>query len=279
MRAIKVLKFGGASMNTPETIERVVAIIKKSRKESRVPAIVVSAMRGVTDQLIHIAEMASHKRGSYKTLLQNIEKRHADAIKSLLGKRVQTSSLKDMEATFSELAHDLQEVSSVGAPSGGARDKITSYGERLSARLLADVLNARNVPSEYLDMRSVIVTDDNFGAAAVDFGKTNGNIRKNFSAGGGSASGGQLREKLQIATGFIGATKDHETTTIGRGGSDYTACILGAALGAKVIEIWAGVDGVMTADPQQVKDARSIRTMSYEEAAEISYFGAKVIQD
>src|SRR3989338_9979 len=202
MRAIKVLKFGGASMNTPETIERVVAIIKKSRKESRVPAIVVSAMRGVTDQLIHIAELASHKKGSYKTLLQNIEKRHADAIKSLLGKLVQTSSLKDMEATFSELAHDLQEVSLVGALSGSARDKIISYGERLSARVLADVLNDRKIPCEYLDMRSVIITDDSFGSAAVDFKQTNANIKRHFS------SGGKNRAKLQIATGFIGATQN-----------------------------------------------------------------------
>ncbi|MDP3965246.1 MAG: bifunctional aspartate kinase/homoserine dehydrogenase I, partial [bacterium] len=271
MQAIKILKFGGASMNTPETIERIVAIVKKSKKDAKIPVVVVSAMHGVTNRLMEIAELAGENNGSYKRLLQNIEKRHTDAMKSLLGKRVQTSSLKDMEAAFSELAHDLQEVSLVGAPSGGARDKITSYGERLSARVLADVLNARSVPCEYLDMRTIIVTDDNFGAAAVDFDKTDANIQRHFS------SGGRTHAKLQIATGFIAATKEGKTTTIGRGGSDYTACILGAALGAESIEIWAGVAGVMTADPQKVKDALPIRTMSYEEAAEISYFGAKVI--
>src|SRR3989338_7176188 len=243
MQAIKILKFGGASMSTPETIRRVVNIVRKSRKDSRVPAVVVSAMRGVTDQLIHIAELASHKKGSYKTLLQNIEKRHTDVIKSLLGTHVQTSSLKKVEATFSELAHDLQEVSSVGALSGGARDKITSYGERLSARLLADILNDRKVLSEYLDMRDIIVTDDSFGSAAVDFSRTNANIKRHFS---------DKNRKLQVATGFIAATRNQETTTIGRGGSDYTACILGAALnapagggsasGGEEIEIWAGGD-------------------------------------
>ena len=278
MRLTKILKFGGASMNTPETIEQVVNIVRKSRKDAHVPAVVVSAMRGVTDQLIHIAELASQKKGFYKTLLQNIEKRHADAIKSLLGTHVQTSSLKNVEAIFSELAHDVREVSSVGTLSGGARDKITSCGERLSAHLLADVLNARNVPCEYLDMRDIIVTDDSFGSATVEFSRTNANIKRHFS---------DKNRKLQVATGFIAATRNQETTTIGRGGSDYTACILGAALnasarggsasGGKVIEIWAGVEGVLTADPKKVKDALPIRTMSYEEAAEISYFGAKVI--
>ena len=147
----------------------------------------------------------------------------------------------------------MQEVSFTGALSGGTRDKIISYGERLSARLLADILNDRKVPSEYLDMRTLIVTDSSFGAATIDFKETNKNIRKHFGN----------RAKLQIATGFIAATKDKQTTTIGRGGSDYTASIIGAALDAQVIDIWTGVSGVMTADPQKVKDAVPIRTMSY----------------
>ena len=254
-------------MNSPETIERVINIVKKSRKDSRVPVVVVSAMRGVTNQLIQIAELAPQKKEPFRKLLQNIEKHHKDSIKSLIGKQSQKTSLENFDAVFSELGRDLQEVSFTGALSGGTRDKIISYGERLSARLLADILNDRKVPSEYLDMRTLIVTDSSFGAATIDFKETNKNIRKHFGN----------RAKLQIATGFIAATKDKQTTTIGRGGSDYTASIIGAALDAQVIDIWTGVSGVMTADPQKVKDAVPIRTMSYEEAAEISYFGAKVI--
>lgn len=254
-------------MNSPETIERVVSIVKMSRKDSRVPVVVVSAMRGVTNQLIQIAELAPQRRVSFRKLLQNIEKRHKDSIKSLVGKQAQKTSLKNFDAVFSELVRDLQGVSLTGTLSGSTRDKIISYGERLSARLLADILNDRKVPSEYLDMRTLIVTDSSFGAATIDFKETNKNIRKHFGN----------RAKLQIATGFIAATKDKRTTTIGRGGSDYTASIIGAALGAWVIEIWTGVSGVMTADPQKVKDAVPIRTMSYEEASEISYFGAEVI--
>ena len=267
MRLTKILKFGGASINTPETIEQVVTIVKKSRKDSRVPAIVVSAMRDVTNQLIEIAGLASEKDGSYKKLLQKIEKHHKNSVKSLIGNNAQKRSLANLETLVVELRHDVEKVFLDGTLNANTRDKILSYGEILSAHLLTDVLNDRKISCEYLDMRAIIVTDDNFGAANVDFEQTNHNIKSHFSA----------HKKLQIATGFIAATRNQETTTIGRGGSDYTACILGAALGAKVIEIWAGVDGVMTADPQKVKDARSIRTMSYEEAAEISYFGAKVI--
>ena len=238
-------------MNTPGTIEHVVNIIQKSRKNARVPVVVVSAMRGVTNQLVEIAESAAVKKEGYEKLLQGIEKRHKDCAKSLLGKQAQKSSLEHLGALFAGLGHDVQGVSLAGALSGSARDAILSYGERLSAQLLTDVLNDRKVPSGYLDMRSVIVTDDNFGAADVDFGRTNGNIRKHFSAGGGSSSGGRPRTTLQIATGFIGATENQETTTIGRGGSDYTACILGAALGAQSIEKWAGGGGGFTAGPEK----------------------------
>lgn len=267
MRTTKILKFGGASMNSPKTIEQVVTIVKKSRKDSRVPVVVVSAMRGVTDQLIQIAALASHKNSSYKGLLRGLEKRHRSAVHSLLRGRARKQSLARMETLFGELEKTAREVFQVGALGENARDEIMSFGERLSAHLLADVLALRAVPSEYLDMRTLILTDDTFGAVVVDFGRTNKSINKYF----------RTRTKLQIATGFIGATKDRRTTTIGRGGSDYTACILGAALNAERIEIWTGVPGVMTADPQKVKGVAPIRTLSYEEASEISYFGAEVI--
>ncbi|MEK7106846.1 MAG: bifunctional aspartate kinase/homoserine dehydrogenase I [Patescibacteria group bacterium] len=267
MQGTKILKFGGASMNTPETIKQVLNIVKKSRRDSHVPVVVVSAMREVTNQLIQVAELASGKKESYKKLLQSIEKRHKDAIKSLLGKRTQQTSLLKIETSFVELKQSAHEVFLAGALNGDAKDEIMSFGERLSAQMLADVLNDRKIPSEYLDTRSIIVTDNNFGAAAVDFEKTNSNIKKHL----------QTHAKFQIATGFIAATREKETTTIGRGGSDYTACIFGAALKGKIIEMWAGVDGVMTANPRKVKDAQLIRSLSYEEAAEISYFGAKVI--
>lgn len=254
-------------MNTPKTIEQVVDIIKKSKRDAHVPVVVVSAMRGVTNELIQIAELASQKKETHKKLLLHIKKQHKDAARSLLSKRAQKSALAHIDELFGKLENAAREVFLTGELEGKSRDRIMSYGERLSSRLLSDVLNARGVSCEYLDMRTIIVTDDNFGSAAVDFTQTDKNIKQYFSA----------HKKLQIATGFIASSKNQETTTIGRGGSDYTACILGAALGAKMIEIWAGVAGVLTADPRKVKEVLPIRSLSYEEAAEISYFGAEVI--
>ena len=269
----KVLKFGGTSMGSAVAMRKVIAIIKQSRsaasaRSSGAPrAVVVSAMSGVTDQLIKIATLSAAKDRSYKKLSAELESRHIRTVKSLIGPRHRAQALIQVQTLLSYLDDVVRSVYLVGELSPGALDHIMSYGERLSARILAEALSDRGMPSEYLNARNVVVTDDNFGEAAVDFAVTNRNIRNYF----------RKHPKLQVVTGFIGATPDKNTTTLGRGGSDYSAAIFGAALSAHVIEIWTDVSGVMTADPRKVTDTLPIASMTYQEAVEMSYFGAKVI--
>ena len=279
---IKVLKFGGTSMGSAVAMRKVISIIKQSRAASAkassstkasagqagVPrAVVVSAMSGVTDHLIKIATLSAAKDRSYKKLFAELEARHIRTVKALIGPRHRAQALLQVKTLLSYLHDVVRSVYLVGELSPGALDHIMSYGERLSARMLAEALSDRGVPSEYLNARNVVVTDDNFGEAAVDFTATNRNIRNYF----------RKHPKLQVVTGFIGATPDKNTTTLGRGGSDYSAAIFGAALSARVIEIWTDVSGVMTADPRKVTDTLPIASMTYQEAVEMSYFGAKVI--
>jgi len=269
---VKVLKFGGTSMGSAVAMRRVIAIIKQSRaasaRSSGVPrAVVVSAMSGVTDQLIAIGTRAATRDNAYKKLLSALEERHLTAVKTLVGSRHRARALTNVRLLLKYLGEVVHSVYLVQELSPGALDHIMSYGERLSAHILADALLDRGVSCEYLNARNVIVTDDNFGEAVVDFKATNRKIRNYF----------RKHPKLQVVTGFIGATPDKKTTTLGRGGSDYSAAIFGAALKAGVVEIWTDVSGVMTADPRRVKDVLPIQSMTYQEAMEMSYFGAKVI--
>ncbi|OGG53273.1 bifunctional aspartate kinase/homoserine dehydrogenase I [Candidatus Kaiserbacteria bacterium RIFCSPLOWO2_12_FULL_53_8] len=267
MKGVKVLKFGGTSMGSVGSIRQVIAIIKKPSREARTAAVVVSAMSGVTDQLIDIARRAAAKDHSYKKLIRNIEKRHIVAIEKLVGKRRREEALANVRILIDSLEGVAHGIFLVRELSAGALDYIMSYGERLSAHLLTDALNDRGIKAEYLNARNIITTDENFGKAAVDFKTTNRSVRAYF----------RKHPRLQVVTGFIASTAGKATTTLGRGGSDYSASIVGAALNAHAIEIWTDVSGVMTADPRKVKDALPVASMSYLEAAEISYFGAKVI--
>ena len=267
MKALKVMKFGGTSMGSTDAMRQVIQVVRTSKKQARVAAVVVSAMSGITDQLIKIANLAAAKDRSYRKLLAELETRHVKTVKALIGPRHRAGALSRVKTLLSYLHDVVQSVYLVGELSPGALDHIMSYGERLSARILAEAMNDRGVPTEYLNARNVVETDDNFGEAAVDFRTTNKNIKNYFRA----------HPKLQVVTGFIGSTPEKKTTTLGRGGSDYTASIFGAALSANVIEIWTDVSGVMTADPRKVTDTLPIAAMSYSEAIEMSYFGAKVI--
>jgi len=254
-------------MGTAAAMRQVIQVVRGSKKDARVAAVVVSAMSGVTDQLIKIANLSAAKDRSYRKLLAELEARHIKTVKALISQRHRAGVLVKVKTLLSYLTDVVQSVYLVGELSPGALDHIMSYGERLSARILAEALSDRRVPTEYLNARKVVETDDNFGEAAVDFKTTNKNIREYFRA----------HPKLQVVTGFIGSTPEKKTTTLGRGGSDYTASIFGAALAAQVIEIWTDVSGVMTADPRKVTDTLPIKAMSYSEAIEMSYFGAKVI--
>src|SRR3989344_4282467 len=264
---VKVMKFGGTSMGSVGSLNRVISIVRKTQKGVRTAAVVVSAMNGVTDQLIDIGRRAAKKDDSYKKPMRALEDRHVKTLKALVGKRNQIEALKNVQVLFDALERVVRGVYLIRELSPGALDYLMSYGERLSAHILCEALRSRGIKCEYVNARTLIVTDDYFGQATPHVEKTNRNIRAHFWA----------HKDLQIVTGFIAATSDGKTTTLGRGGSDYTASIIGAALSAKSIEIWTDVSGVMTADPRKVKDALPVRKISYSEAAEMSYFGAKVI--
>lgn len=263
----KVLKFGGTSMGSAEALLQVIAIVRRPQGSARIAAVVVSAMSGVTDTLIKVANRADKKDPGYKKLLRELESRHVEVVKSLLDAPKQEATLMRVSELFRHLESVALGVYRVQELSPAARDYILSFGERLSAHILRDALNARGVKCEYLNARRVIRTDDYFGSAAVDFEYTDCAIQKHF----------RKHRALQVVTGFIGSTIDEKTTTLGRGGSDYSAAIVGGALGAKSIEIWTDVSGIMTADPRLVQNAKVVPELAFEEAGELAYFGAKVL--
>ena len=264
---MKILKFGGTSVANAERLETVFQIIKTAEKNSGKVAVVVSAFGGMTDRLIETGQKAAVGDEGYITFLDEMKKRHHDAVKTLIVATKRKSVNEYVKTTFTELADLLHGVFLLRELSDRTLDMVMSFGERLCAFILASYASSKRVPAEFIDTRTQVKTDNHFGSAVVDFKKTNANIRKHFSNS----------NKLNIVTGFLGSTKNGETTTLGRGGSDFTAAIYGAALKAKEIEIWTDVDGVLTADPRKVKKAFSLDRLSYEEAMELSHFGAKVI--
>jgi len=263
---MRVLKFGGSSVGSPDTIRKVIEIIRKSRQETEI-AVVVSAFQGVTDLLTETAARASEGDEGYLKTIRALEARHVEAIKSLVRVQHQSSVLTRFKLEFNLLEDVLQGLSLVREITPRTMDFVLGFGERFSALILAGALNDLDVPADYVDARELIRTDKGHGQARVIMEPTAGNIRKRLLK----------PERVQVVTGFIASTDDGTATTLGRGGSDYTASLLGAALQVDRIEIWTDVDGMMTADPGMVKRAFCIKEASYEEAMEMSHFGAKVI--
>ncbi len=264
---MKILKFGGSSVASAERIKGVIEIISKAQKEKQPIAVVVSAFSDTTDGLIEMGNRAILGKVDYTDLIKELEKRHFDVVKSFVKVKRQSSVLANVKMTINELEDVLHGVFLVKELSPRTLDFIMSFGERLSAYVISECLNDSNIEASFLDARNVIVTDDHFGIARVDFDSTNKKIKDHFKS----------VKTLQVITGFIGSTENNETTTLGRSGSDYTASIFGAALNAKTIEIWTDVNGMMTADPRKVKKSFPVSIMTYEEAMEMSHFGAKVI--
>jgi len=264
---MKVLKFGGSSVGNPERIKNVIEIIKRSIHSNKKIAVIFSALQGITDELIKISNLAASGNGDYFELYKLLEKKHLQIAKDLLDVKTQSNSLANIKLSLNELEDVLHGIYLVKELSPRTLDFILSFGERLSSYIISQALKDNGIDCEFLDSRQLIKTDENFGAAKVDFEVTNKNITKYFNA----------HKKFQVITGFIASTKSNETTTLGRGGSDYTASIFASALNAKEIEIWTDVDGVLTADPKKVKKAFSLKYLTYEEAMELSHFGAKVI--
>lgn len=264
---MKILKFGGSSVANAENISKVIQIISKSLNESKGLIVVVSALGGVTDNLIKIASLASVCDDEYKKLLDSLVDQHNQAIEKLINSNGRKPALKEAQTKYAELSESLQGIYLLGELSPRSLDKIMSFGEQLSAYIISEALKAKKISCQFVDSRILIKTDDNFGSANVDIKKTYELLADYF----------QSHQELSIMGGFIASTADEITTTLGRGGSDYTASLVGAAVNAQVIEIWTDVDGVLTADPRKVKDAFPLSQISYEEAGELAHFGAKVI--
>ncbi len=264
-----VLKFGGTSVGSSVNILKtaaVVASVQKSSKKKKL-AVVVSAMTGVTDELIKISQLASKRDSSYTSLFNKLRNRHQQTITELgLDKE---KALHDyVEELFSELHDILHGVYLIAELSPRSLDFIAAHGELLSARIIASCFRKQKINAGFIDARTIIKTDEQFGSALVDFHTTNKNFKSYFKS---------TKNDVEVITGFVASTDKNETTTLGRGGSDYTAAIAGAALDASEIQIWTDVDGVMTADPRKVRKAFSVPSMTYVEAMEMSHFGAKVI--
>jgi aspartokinase/homoserine dehydrogenase 1 len=257
---MKVLKFGGSSVGTPESVLGVKKIIE-SQQDSCI--VVVSAFSGITDQLICMANLAARGDESYKTLLQEIEKRHSEAVKKLIEPKEQDVVLTFVKSLIRELEDILKGLFLLHELTPKIQDMILSYGEQLSSYIISKVLKK----GKLYDARKFIRTNSVFGSAKVDFNVTDELITEQF----------KIIDHIPVIAGFIGSNEANEPTTLGRGGSDYTAAIIAAALNASILEIWTDVDGFMTADPKKVVKAYAIKTLTYAEAIELSHFGAKVI--
>lgn len=261
---MNVLKFGGSSVKDEVNISKVLDILVKRKDKI---AVVFSAMGGVTDQLIELSQLASKKDNSYESKFKELKTRHLSTAKKLLSQKNYQIAKEELSKTHSNLKKILAGVSILGEISERTMDYIVSFGERTSAFIIALALNERKKKAEYLDARQIIVTDSNHGNASLIKKKSYRKIRAYF----------KNKTSIQIITGFIASDENGKTTTLGRGGSDYTAAILGEALKAKSIEIWTDVDGILSADPRKVEEAFTIPQVSYQEAMELSHFGAKVI--
>lgn len=265
---MRILKFGGSSVGSVGSIKQVIAIIEKHRENGDEIAVVLSAMGGVTNQLIEIGRMAITGDTDYMELVRRIEDRHFNVVKALIPVKEQGKVVAHVRGIINELEDLLRGVSLIRELTLRTHDLITSFGERLSTTILTECLKSQGVPAQFLDARTIIKTDAQFGQAGVNYALTNELVQAHFAKTTGS---------VQLITGFIGSTEKAETTTLGRGGSDYTASIIGAALNAGMIDIWTDVDGMMTADPRKVPNAFNIPTITYAEAMELSHFGAKVV--
>src|SRR5579883_1570028 len=271
MRPLCVMKFGGTSVGDAACIGRAAAIVKSAAAEASV-AVVVSAMSGVTNRLIDAAHRAEGGDGAVAAnLIAQLRAQHLDTLRTLVrDTRKAAEAEKNLSEVLAELERLLQGTSLLRELTPRALDAISGMGERLSTPLLAAALNELGVRSVPVLATEVIVTDPHHGRAEPLMEQTRERAEK------------RLRPLLKdgivpVVTGFIGATIDGIPTTLGRGGSDYSATILGAALGAQETVIWTDVDGVKTADPRIVAEARTIDEISYNEAAELAYFGAKVL--
>jgi aspartokinase/homoserine dehydrogenase 1 len=264
---MKVLKFGGTSVGSVNSIKTLLDILKEENKNGSKPVVVLSAMSGITNLLVSMAEGAAAGK-EFTAELAELERRHFEVVKALLDIQNQNPAYTRLKIHFNQLEELLQGVLTLRELTAKTRDTILSYGERCSAMMISKIAAQHFPEAMFVDASELIKTDSAFGNARVNLELTDLLIQTFYK---------EHSDKLLIVTGFIAGNDAGQITTLGRGGSDYTAAIFGSALNAQEIQIWTDVNGMMTADPRMVKKAFSLEELTYTEAMELSYFGAKVI--
>src|SRR5438067_394770 len=263
------MKFGGSSVADAEAIDRVSSIVKGERARAAHPVVVVSALGGVTDALLTAAEAArSGRTGILQELLESLATRHLKEARKIAPEDSALSQA--LTRHLDELREVLSGAAARGCLEPSEADAVAATGELLSSRILAAAMSHRGLPAVWIDARDAVITDAGHTRAMPLLEETTrastAAILPIIETGG-----------IPVLGGFVGRTVDGATTTLGRGGSDYSASLIGAALGASEIQIWTDVDGMLTADPRIVADAEVVRHLSFAEAAELAYFGAKVL--
>ena len=267
-----VQKFGGTSVADPDAIRRLIDIVRTSRAaEGTGPAVVVSAMSGVTDALLKIASQAG--AGQLDVALESLAAlrgRHLQAVDALVDASQRATLVASMQEHFEQLEAVVKTIAATGETSPRTLDAVASAGELLNSRLVAAALVGAGLPGVWVDARKAVVTNDDYTRAIPLAAETDTAMRAHVGA---QVDAGQV----PVLGGFVGATTDGHTTTLGRGGSDYSGALVGAGIGAREIQIWTDVDGMLTADPRVVSNPRLVPSLSFAEAAELAYFGAKVL--
>lgn len=269
-----VMKFGGTSVGTPSALSQVISIVLHEHKRWDHLILVASALDGVTDSLLeaaYLAQAANHR--GYRRIAATLRTRHISLVEQLPLSQAESSALQaDIDRLLLEMIETCQALANTQSDtlSPAVSDSICSVGERLAARIIASLLRQNDLLSVAIDGTDILVTDDVHGNAAPLLAETRQRIQQNLIP--------MLnRGIVPVVTGYIGATVKGATTTIGRGGSDYTASILAISTAAQEVWIWSGVDGMMSADPREIPEAQVIAEMSYNEVAELAYFGARIL--
>jgi aspartate kinase len=269
-----IMKFGGTSVADAEAVGRVSAIVKRqieAHPDDRLPVVVVSAMSKVTDRLVEVGRLAGEGAADKAAgLVGDLLERHLEVAGGLVSGDEQSSLAEKLRQEFAELAAMVRTLAARHEVPPHSTDAILAMGELANSRIVASAFRAANIPACWIDARQVLVTDDDHTAAAPDMDAT---CQRTHVLVGAQLSGGAV----PVVGGFIGASPDGVTTTLGRGGSDYSAAIFGACLDVDEIQIWTDVDGMLTGDPRIVSNPKLVRQLSFAEASELAYFGAKVL--
>lgn len=264
---MRVLKFGGSSVANAENINKIVAILENRLKNEKL-VVVVSALGGTTDALLESVILAAEGKEEYKDRLRKIENRHLELTKQLIPVAQQSHVLSLVKQHGNEIEDICNSVFLLQELTSRTKDRIMSYGELLSSQIISAKFESIGFKNKWVDAKKIITTNSNFENAAVNFDISNPQIQSCFS---------DPEESFFLVPGFIASDINGVTTTLGRGGSDYTASIIAAAMDATALEIWTDVSGMMTADPRLVSNAKIIPKVLYREAMELSHFGAKVV--